>query len=192
MTKFAQFWLVLTSLAPIGCVQAAVDFDRGHSERGRVLAILVVLLVAIALGLLYGVARYGHPVPKEVKEAAIKESEPLAFFVSYALPLVAAKEGAASAWGIAVFSIILGVVLWQLRAFHVNPLVAIFGYKFFSAKTDGGATVLILTRGRLLPGGTLRVIRVSDYLWLLPSQEQGGHDGKVGLASRADARPDGA
>jgi hypothetical protein len=79
-------------------------------------------------------------------------SEPLAFLVPYALPLVAAKDGDASGFALGAFAFIMGVALWQLQVFHVNPLLALFGYKFYGAKSDGCA-VLILSRTKPLPSG---------------------------------------
>jgi hypothetical protein len=146
-------------------VQAAVAWGRHQTSFAAGLAAAVIALVALCLALLWGVKKRVPPVAKEVSEPTAKESDPLAFLVSYALPLVAAKDEAASLLGLSAFAIVLGVSLWQLQVFHVNPLLAIFGYKFFRA-TSGGAEVLLISRARVMAGGRRSVIRVSDYLWL--------------------------
>src|SRR5262249_60213977 len=95
-----------------------------------------------------------------------KDSEPLAFLVAYALPLVSAREGSiASLLGLGAFSLVMGAALWQLQVFHVNPVLALFGYKFFAAQSDG-ASGLVLSRKRRLSGGELPVIRLTESLWL--------------------------
>jgi hypothetical protein len=184
MTRWAQLLLVLTCLAPICFVQAAVEAGGRRFYPAFLFLGTVVLLVALCLFLLSGVRRYAAPVPKKVSDPAAKESEPLAFFVSYALPLIAGKDGSpATLVGLGAFALIMGMVLWQLQVFHVNPLLALFGYKFFGARSDG-MPVLVLTRNRTLAGGDLSVIRMSETLWLLcdggesgpaagPSEEQG-------------------
>jgi hypothetical protein len=174
MTRWAQLLLVLTCLAPICFVQAAVEAGGRRYYAATLMLGVVVLLVALCLFLLSGVRRYAAPVPKKVSDPAAKESEPLAFFVSYALPLVAGKEGStATLIGLGAFTLIMGITLWQLQVFHVNPLLALFGYKFFGAKSDG-VPVLVLTRSRALAGGDLSVIRMSATLWLLCDGGEGG------------------
>lgn len=177
MTRAALFFLVLTSLAPVGFVYAAsLAWLRQWCDAallGGATAGLVLICVA-----LLGLARSRlSPVPKDVSEIATKESEPLAFLVAYALPLVAAKPVDNNAGGLLAFMIIMGIVLWQGQIFHVNPLLAALGYHFYSGKAHDGAPVLILTKRKTLPSGTLRVIRLSGYLWLYSeiSSDAGGH-----------------
>jgi hypothetical protein len=196
MTWFARLLLVLTSLAPICFVQAAVEAGRAIAaarakeacdEQVRVAIMLVaavVLLVLVCLLLLKGVERSNAPVPKNLSEPATKDGEPLAFLASYALPLVAAKDGGlATTCALAAFALVMVAALWQLQVFHVNPLLAVLGYRFFAAKSDG-MPVLVLTRRTVLPGGRVSVIRVSEYLWLLcDSATRGGADGSAAGAS---------
>ncbi len=88
---------------------------------------IIVLLVAVCLLLLYGVSSR-TAVRKNIAGPSPKETEPLAFLVSYALPLVAAKEAApGTLLGLLAFALVMGVALWQLHVFHVNPLLAVFG-----------------------------------------------------------------
>jgi hypothetical protein len=167
MTRWAQLLLVLTCLAPICFVQAAVDAGGRRFHAAIIMLGVVVGLVALCLFLLAGVRRYASPVPKKVTDPAAKDSEPVAFFVSWALPLVAGKESSPAAMvGLGAFAVIMGIALWQLQVFHVNPLLALFGYRFFAAKSDG-MSVLVLTRSRSLASGDLSVIRLSETLWLL-------------------------
>jgi len=166
MTKVAQGMLVLTCLAPICFVQAAVAAGRREAGLAVALVVAVVALVAVCLALLWGAARVATPVPKKVAEPTAKDSEPLAFLVAYALPLVSAKEGSsASLLGLGAFALVMGAALWQLQVFHVNPVLALFGYKFFGAKSEG-ASVLVVSRSRVLAAGELPVIRLTESLWL--------------------------
>jgi hypothetical protein len=166
MTRLAQLLLVLTSLAPIGFVHAAVLFERGRHIDAIGFGVASLLLAVVCHLLLYGIRRYCSDVPKETTELTTKESEPLAFLVAYALPLVSAKAGEANVWGLVAFAIVMALAIWQQQVFHINPLLAILGYHFFGAKDDGGAPVTIIARTRSLPAGSIHVIRISDSLWL--------------------------
>ena len=167
MTKFAHLLLILTSLAPVGFVQAVVSFERHQRRVSLYLAIAVVALVAICVLLLWGLGRFAADVPKEIKDPVPKGSEPLAFLVAYALPLVSARSDAPGSWGLAAFALVMALAVWQQQLFHINPLLAILGYQFHVAKTDGGAQVTIVSRTRFLGTCTARVVRISDNIWFL-------------------------
>jgi hypothetical protein len=192
MTGLAQFFLVLTSLAPMGLVQAAVEFGRGAREAGSGYLFGSLLLVLVCRGLWWGVRKWNAPVRMEVSAPSFKDSEPLGFLVAYALPLVG-QPHPGSLPGLGVFAVLMGLVVWQQQLFHVNPLLAALGFHFFSAKNDRGAQILIIARKKVLSGGLLSVIQLSDYLWLdsgeVPEQIHGstGNDSAGRNASASEA-----
>jgi hypothetical protein len=165
MTGLARFFLMLTSLAPIGLVYAAVlAGDRKWSAAGLIFAASASLVIVCFL-LLWGAKKTSRPVPLAVTNLASKEGDSLAFIVSYALPLVAAQSAGSPA-GLAAFTVVMGLALWQQQVFHVNPLLAMARFHFFSATNDAEATILLLTRNKVVAKGDLKVVRLSEYLWL--------------------------
>jgi hypothetical protein len=178
MTRLAQLLVVLTSLAPVGFVQAAVLLGRGKQAEAFWLTVAAVLAVVVCHLLLYGVRKWRSDVPKVISEPSTKEGEPLAFLVAYALPLVSAKADDASVAGLVVFAVLMALAVWQQQIFHINPLLAILGYHFFGAKTTEGAPVTIISRTKALAPGTLKVVQISEYLWL-HSKDAGGTRGST-------------
>lgn len=167
MTRLALLFLVLTSLAPIGLVYAAVLIDNDKVIGAGIVAGMSVILVTVCWGLLFAARRASAPVPKSIAEVSAKDGESLGFLVAYALPIIALKSPTfVVSWGLLAFTLIMGIAIWQQQVFHVNPLLALLGYHFFAARNDGGAQVLILTRNKLLEPSELQVVRLSDYLWL--------------------------
>jgi hypothetical protein len=179
MTALAQLLLVLTCLAPIAAVYAAVLAGTAqHRGAAWGWAGVVVLLVVGCLGLLWLARRRLTPVPLKLADVATKEAEPLAFLVAYALPLATSDKG--SLTGIVAFAVVMALVLWQQQIFHVNPLMAVLGYHFFSAKNSKGASVLVVSRNRSLGNEVLYLIRLSEYLWLDSGKPPpGGADGST-------------
>ncbi|OQX67450.1 MAG: hypothetical protein B6A08_15475 [Sorangiineae bacterium NIC37A_2] len=170
MTAFAQALLILTSIAPIGLVYAGVLADGGMWGIAKLLAGTACGLAFICALLLRGAEKVVAPVPLEASDITPKEGDALAFLVAYALPLLALEEPkTAVSWGLIVFTVSVAVTLWQQQLFHVNPVVALMGYKFYSARNDQGALVLIISRRRVLAPGTLSIVKLSDYLWLQDS-----------------------
>jgi len=166
MTALARLLLVLTGLAPIALVEGAVDYETGGRDLWKWCVLGALLSVALCVALLRGVASRVAPVPKKIETPNARVTESVAFLIAYALPLVTAKHGEGSRYGLLAFAVVMGLVIWQQQLFQINPLFAILGYKFFSAKVEGDAHVLILTRQRVLAAGVMPLVRISDYLWL--------------------------
>ncbi len=166
MTGFARLLLILTGLAPIAVVQGAVEWDSGNRTLWIAASALAVILVVWSVALLRGVASSVAPIPKQIEAPSSKANAPLGFLVAYALPLVSTGSVPASRLGLIAFAAMMGLVVWQEQLFQINPLLAILGYKFFSAKVENDAHILILTRKRVLGSGVLPLVQISDYLWL--------------------------
>ena len=178
MTRLAQFFLVLTSLAPLALVEAAVQFGSGASRTGLWYLLGAIVLVLLCAGLLAGVRTWNAPVVLELSGPSLKESEPLGFFVAYALPLLGGSH--AGNWlGLVTFAALMGLMVWQQQLFYMNPLLALFGFHFFSAKNDRTGSVLVLARAKALAPGRASVIELSDYLWLHLGTLPAGDDGPL-------------
>jgi hypothetical protein len=166
MTGFARLLLILTGLAPIAVVQGAVEWESGNKTLWIAAIAIALILVVWCVALLRGVASSVAPVPKMIAEPNAKASAPLGFLVAYALPLVSTGSVPASRLGLIAFAVMMGLVVWQEQLFQINPLLAILGYKFFSAKVENDAHILILTRKRVLGSGVIPLVQISEYLWL--------------------------
>jgi hypothetical protein len=167
MTWLARLLLVLTSIAPIVLVYSAVLLDKGCKSQAY-WGIFGASFLAVACILLLWLARNGtQPSDFAIERPQERDGDSLAFLVAYALPLVTANmEKAPGLVGLGAFALVMSLLIWQQQLFHVNPLLACFGYHFFGAETQSGARVLVLSRTKMLSGGTLTVIRLSSYLWL--------------------------
>lgn len=167
MTPLARLLLVLTSVAPIGLVYAGVLATHQHWRAAAAIFGTAILLIAICVGLLFGVSLKVVPLPRVATQVERKTGDSLGFLVAYALPLVAATAPMAHIpWGLVVFAVLVGVLIWRQEMFHVNPVLTLVGYHFYSAQDDLTREILILSRNGRLASGTLRTIQLSSYLWL--------------------------
>jgi len=157
VTRLAHLLLVLSAIAPILFVFAAtIAFDAPRSA--ALITLGVALLVLGCRALLRAAAARVEVEPKLLAHVSPREREPLAFLVGYALPVVAAASAqdqaapARGTWaGVLAFAFVMALVVWQLQLFYVNPLLA---------------QVLLVSRKKAQPAGSLRVAVLSEYLWL--------------------------
>lgn len=166
-TWLARLLLVLTSTSPVLVVYGAVLLDRSKTHEATWAFLIALVLLVVCLGLLHLSRVNTSPNNRSVAEPEERDGDSLAFLVAYALPLAAANADATpSRLGVLAFVLVLTLLVWQQQLFHVNPLLACFGYHFFTAKSDSGSKVLVLSRSKVLTTGDLPMIRLSSYLWL--------------------------
>ncbi len=173
MTRLAQLLLVLTSIAPVVFVYGA-----SVALRNRTLAILLFIVVVVFFlscwAILSLAKRYVEHEPKQIDDVAGLEKESLAFLVAYALPVVTAAakpitngEWLSVALSLGAFLISMALLVWQQQLFYANPVAALLGYHFHSAKCPTGERVLVVSRKKTLTvKAPLSVAVLSDYLWL--------------------------
>lgn len=165
MTVFVQSLLFLSSYSPLFGVFALLDtFGRGWPS-------LVCLGVAI-LGLFGVVALFlvdrgtaAHPL--EVASASPRDSDVMAYVVSYLVPF--ADFDASSVrqkLAVILFVGLVAILYVRLQLFYVNPLLALIGYRVYQATTVGGNSIALLSRRRFVaPASRLQAVRLSDYVW---------------------------
>lgn len=93
----------------------------------------------------------------------------LTFMASFVLPIAAAFFAVdAAKWAATgVLLLLLMVVYIRGQMFHLNPVLAAFGYRSFEVENADGVVVGVLSRRRSLPpGGTLLAVRFSDELYV--------------------------
>ena len=99
----------------------------------------------------------------------------LGFVLAYLLPSVGfgVAELDLPSLGVAAFFSIL--ILWRTDVLHVNPVLALLGYRFLEIQDRAGTGGLLLTKDRFLgtqidvagrPAWQYNVIRLTDSVWL--------------------------
>jgi hypothetical protein len=165
MTAFVQSLLFLSSYSPLFAVFALLDtFGRGWPS---LVCLGIAILGVSGVPVLFLVDRGTAARPLEVTSASPRDSDVLAYIVSYLVPF-ADFEAASVRQRIAVifFIGIVAILYVRLQLFYVNPLLALIGYRVYQATTMGGNSIALLSRRRFVaPASRLQAVRLSDYVW---------------------------
>jgi hypothetical protein len=111
-------------------------------------------------------SRRGERREVSVESERSVDRDVLAFLVGYALPLAAPAHAIPARLAFWAFVAIVAAVLYQAELVHVNPLLGLLGWRFREVPRDGRSPALLVTRRRTSGPGTLRVVALSDGLWL--------------------------
>lgn len=166
LSGFARLLLVATSMAPVAIVYGA---SRLPSDWASFFTWLVVaaLLTLICLSVLRVARKHGERETLAVVAGESKDGEVLAFLVAYVLPLIAQDQTSTNPWALIAFLLIMAVVVYRCNIYHVNPLLGMLGYHFYTTKASSGTTYLVLSKRPKPPKkGDLAVVVLSPFLAL--------------------------
>ena len=166
----AKCLLVSTSLSPVLGAVAVSQFERGEPWMSWIWWLAVAfLLVALCWALLRYAATNAQMHSFHIKEFERKDQELLVFLFIYLLPFVRSENATfANQWLTSVYILtIIILAIAHAGAFHFNPVMRLFGYRFYAVKNHHGASNLLISKKDLRRSGeALQTVRLAWDVYL--------------------------
>ena len=166
MNRLVGVGLLASAFAPMVAVLAILKFHQLGHLAWLVLGIcaLAVLLLALVLRQVVGIQER-TVAPKQVKRA---DDKVLAFVSSYLVPVdIAAfgKDDTVTLAGTAALVVLLAVIYVRGQMYHLNPTLAVAGYRLFEVTETNETVTLLLTRQTYLSQTqTIACRYIGDYV----------------------------
>lgn len=137
-------------------------------------------MLALSYFFIRAVRRSTVPEMLVVLEQKPADKDVLGFVLAYVLPAVAFTMSEIDTLALLVASVFSVMILWRTDVLHVNPVVALQGYRFLEIQESTGLGGLLLTKDRTrsdlveVDGKRVwrfRVIRLTDTVWLHEPKE---------------------
>src|SRR5579875_2609125 len=147
VTSLAQAPLFLSSYAPLFLVFALLDsFGKGTPS---IVCAALAGAGLISTGILFLLSRRIAPSQLHVAGVSTRDGDVLAYVATYLVPFasISAHTGRQQA-AVGIFVGLIAVLYVRLGMFYVNPLLALLGYRTYSIDTEGGTSVVLITRDR--------------------------------------------
>ena len=145
----ARLVLFVSSYAPLLALFALLDsFGPGWPS---VLCASVGAASVVVLIILWWTAAGIAPDYLRLTGSRSRDSDVMAYFVSYVVPFAAVDATAKTKIALGVFAVILAALYLRASIFYIHPLLLMAGYHVYDATTEGGIPVTLLTRRRFLP-----------------------------------------
>jgi hypothetical protein len=155
--------LFLSSWSPLLVIFGIMAFHDAQYRVAVSLAGVAIVSVLVLLGYL-AVARRLAPVEIEVKHVEQKDADAMGYVATYLLPFLGIDLTKPV---ILIGVIILLLVIWRTYAIaslvHMNPMLAILGYRVFAIETTSDTNAMLLTRRSR--------IRIAEKLSVVPLAE---------------------
>lgn len=170
LNAVAKLLLVLTSFAPVLLTYGfATYLNSGVTAAVFALVGLTALLVVLCLLIIRAARHQLEHLPFPISSVKSADSEIVGFMIAYLLPLISAADSTVSLPLMTFVLILFLVVVWTSNAYHVNPLLGIFGYHFYEVTTESGVTYLLMTRRSIRNSKSVStVVQLTTYIVLDP------------------------
>ncbi|MCY4393081.1 MAG: hypothetical protein OXE43_13695 [Chloroflexi bacterium] len=149
LSLVAKTILVATSLSPVLVAVAVTEFERGQSWTGWIGWLIAALALAVLCWLvLHYASNSAQHSLIYIKDFESKDQEMIVFLFIYLLPFIrSANSTFASEWMTSIY--VLGIIVVAIAhgdAFHFNPVMRLFGYRFYSVRNREGLSLLLISR----------------------------------------------
>ena len=164
MSRLTQFFLTASAFAPIFLSYSLVLALDNHCTMSLLSLGVCVALVLTCVGLL-GMSRKFLPVKTfKTKRAEPKDNEIFSFLLIYLLPLVTRDLATYNWWAWGLVAALFCLMVAMSYGFHFNPLLALFGYHFYSISEEGGMPHVLITKRRIYrTGEVLQTRQIADF-----------------------------
>ncbi len=169
MNLFAKSLLVSTSLSPAFLVMGVNQFERCNWLFGAICMALTLFSVGVCLGLLKYVGKNGPESPIYIKEFESKDQEVLTYLFIYLLPFIQSDNPTfASMWITGIVSLVILILfIAHVGAFHFNPVMRLFRYRFYAIKNAHGVPNLLISNKVIpRPDKKLQTVRLARNVYL--------------------------
>ncbi|MDR1449903.1 MAG: hypothetical protein LBI84_06850 [Propionibacteriaceae bacterium] len=152
MKKATGLGLLASAFAPLAAVLALVRLDLLGWVSWGILAVCLSAVVFLWL-VLRSVSKIQE---RTVVSTVVRRADErvVGFTSSYVAPVVVAVFGTPALPSlVATLGLFVLMVMIYLRAglYHLNPTLALIGYRLYEVTADNGEIVMVLTRARRLP-----------------------------------------
>ena len=169
MNLFAKSLLVSTSLSPAFFVMGVNQFERCNWLFGGIWMGLTLVLIGVCLGLLKYLAKNGPESPIYIKEFESRDQEILTYLFIYLLPFIQSDNPTfASMWITGIVSLVIIIIfIAHVDAFHFNPVMSLFRYRFYAIKNAHGVSNLLISNKDISrPDKKLQTVRLARNVYL--------------------------
>jgi hypothetical protein len=167
LSKIAKVSLVSTAFAPV-LLTLGYRYYKGGNVGLFIGAILTaVLLCGLCLLLLHAARTQLQTTSITVTSVKTADTEIVGFVIAYLLPLVTVDGQGVDMDVLAFVLVLLLLVVWATHAYHVNPLLALFGYHFYEITDGGDVTHILITRRTLRDSKHItKTVQLTEYMLL--------------------------
>ena len=174
MNKLCKVFWLFFSYAPLYVICSVVCIIEGIINNtswmwivGIIFGILTLLSVFCCIKLIDYAKKKLAPVKYKITEASAKDGEMLSNTIAYLIPMITLTIDNVNYFMLAGLVVIIIILTLLTRAVILNPVLYLFGYRYYTIKADSGmGYTLITNKRRLNPEKIENLIEIFDEVYI--------------------------
>lgn len=167
LSGLMKYVLVATSMAPVLLTFYGVNVIETDCWKSGFGYLIIAILLLCACLLLLNLSKKKLEV-LDINITTVKNADHniISFLLVYLLPVLdIVKKDNVYVYGFIL--IVFFVIIINSNTYHFNPLLSLFGYKFYEVTSDGNMSYILITRKALLNiNDVKKVVHLSNYMIL--------------------------
>ncbi len=142
--------LTSTCVAPILFTYSFIAYQKNQYILSASLILIALILAAACAVTLKIVQEKSYRESIKITSFRPADKEVSGYFVSYLIPLMGATSEFFTLSTAIFFGFLFFIFIWASKSFYTNPLLSVFGYKFYEINLSTGNTLLLITKRSIL------------------------------------------
>ncbi|KFA58928.1 hypothetical protein A9G48_00535 [Gilliamella sp. wkB18] len=169
ITYFLRLLLTASSIAPVCFTVSFIGFINNNYYLLYIplfIGVFICVLCVVTIGL---INKHVQILKKKITSVTPANKEITNYFLAYVFPLLGSESIFQNAsMTIFFFVCLIGYTLFS-ESYNFNPLLSLFGYKFYEAQDSTGVGFVLLSRNTLVsinPKKSINMKQLSDYIYI--------------------------
>ncbi|HLO02593.1 MAG TPA: anti-phage protein KwaA [Symbiobacteriaceae bacterium] len=175
LRKYVKIFLFISSYTPLFLILLIKDLNVAPTCLTDVFlhpAVAVSMLVGLGAAnfLLWRLFRTVKRLQRkslQVAEVESRNAEALNYLATYVIPFLGIDLGSVrDIISILLVFVVMATLYIRSNLLHTNPVLSQLGFHIYEVSVSGGDRVVLITRSRVKPGTTVKVVHFSDNVYL--------------------------
>lgn len=169
ITYFLRLLLTASSIAPVCFTVSFIGFINNNDYLLYIplfIGIFICFLCIVTMGF---INKHVQILKKKITSVTPANKEITNYFLAYVFPLLGSESiFQNTSMTIFFFVCLIGYTLFS-ESYNFNPLLSLFGYKFYEAQDSTGVGFVLLSRSTLVsidPKKSINLKQISDYIYI--------------------------
>lgn len=154
MSNFAKLLWTIVSYAPLYFVMGIMTIIDSVTVQQITtfwwIGLILLIITIISLLVFFFILKYARKnISTErmnIVSASSGDNSTMSSMIAYLLPLVTTTFGDINIWALVALIVVIMLMLLMTRAVFLNPLVYLFGYRYYNIQVQSGMSYVLLSK----------------------------------------------
>lgn len=168
LSKLLRILLTASSIAPTSFTVAFIGFINHNNTLLWSSLLIGLILCFLCIFIVFAYQKCGETLTKNISSLTPANKEITNYFLAYIFPLLGSESIFSNTYMTIFFYGCLSFYTFFSESYNFNPLLSLFGYRFYEAQDDTGVGFVLLSKQTIksINGTEFKVRKLTDYIYI--------------------------